>query len=78
MALLSALSEASLALFTGLMAWQQLSIGFMLVPSILLIIASRFLIIEDPAFLFTKARFDECKSSLKAIAVFNRSEDKLE
>ena len=60
------------------MAWQQLSIGFMLVPSILLIIASRFLIIEDPAFLFTKARFDECKSSLKAIAVFNRSEDKLE
>ena len=72
MALLSALSEASLALFTGLMAWQQLSIGFMLVPSILLIIASRFLIIEDPAFLFTKARFDECKCSLKAIAVFNR------
>lgn len=60
------------------MAWQQLSIGFMFVPSILLIIASRFIIIEDPAFLFTKGRFEECKGSLKAIAKFNRSEDKLE
>jgi hypothetical protein len=71
-------SEFIFIFFCGLSNWQALSIYVLLIPLVITTIVAGFVfMVEDPIFLYSKNRVEECKAALASIAKWNKTTDRL-
>lgn len=59
------------------MDWEDLVIYVMLIPSVIIFVVICFFIVEDPIFLFSKERMEECHRSLRQMAAVNKRKEKI-
>ena len=65
-------------LFSDLLDWSYFTYIILVGWSVVLLPLTACLLVEDPVFLYTKEEFERCRSSLRKIAKFNKTEDKWE